>query len=223
MAQSSLQPLSVGKVVTTAFQLYKNRFQPYFLLALKAYFWLLVPVYGWAKFCAISALISRLVYGELVNQPETIKDGTRYVNSKLWQFLVAAILLGLIVFAGYIGLFIVSFIVALAFGGLIGLQSGNLGIAALVGGIIAILIIIGFVLILVRFYIFEVPLAIENNIDATSTISRSWELTKGFIGRILLISFVALLITLPLFVLGQIIGTTLQSSFAVLIRTKINF
>jgi membrane-anchored glycerophosphoryl diester phosphodiesterase (GDPDase) len=75
-------------------------------------------------------------------------------------------------------------------------------------------------LILVRFYIYELPLAIEDNIDSTSTISRSWQLTKGFVGRILLISFVAVLITLPLLILGQIVSETLQSSLVVLIEQQ---
>lgn len=231
MAQSSAQPLSVGNVVTTAFQLYKNRFKPYFLLALKAYFWLLVPVYGWAKFFAISALISRLAYGELVNQPETIEDGTKYVNSKLWQFLVAAILLGLIALGAYIA-FAIAIAIAVVFGGLVGAQLGSglvglqLGnstltaIAFIIAGVAFIAFIVGFLLILVRFYIYEVPLAIEDNNDSTSTISRSWELTKGFVGRILLISFVAVLITLPLLVLGQIVSATLQSSLAALIEQQ---
>lgn len=222
MAQSLSQPLSVGNVVTTAFQLYKNRFQPYFILALKAYFWLLVPVYGWAKFCATSALISRLVYGELVDRPETIKDGTRYVNSKMWQFLVAAILLGLIVFAAYI-VFAIAAGIAAVFGGLVFSQGGNAALGAIafiIAGISFIALLIGFLLVLVRFYLYELPLAIEEPMDATLTISRSWELTKGFVGRILLISFVAFLITLPLIILGQIISTLLQSSITDLITQK---
>lgn len=216
MAQSSAQPLSVGNIVTTAFQLYKNRFKPYFLLALKAYFWLLVPVYGWAKFFALSALISRLVYGELVNQPETIKDGTRYVNSKMWQFLVAAILLGLIALGAYIALAI-AIGIAVAFGGLFASQVGNSALTAIIfiiGAIAFIAFIVGFLLILVRFYIYEVPLAIEDNIDSTSTISRSWQLTKGNARRIMLISFVGFLITFPLILLVQVISTALQFSLA---------
>ena len=222
MAQNSLQPLSVGNVVTTAFQLYKNRFRPYFLLALKAYFWLLVPIYGWAKFCATSALISRLVYGELVNQPETIKEGTRYVNSKLWQFLVAVILLGLIIIGAYM-VFGIAAGIAAVFGGLVFSQGSNgalTAIAFIIAGVAFIALFVVFLLISVRFYVYEVPLAIEDNIDATSTISRSWELTKGFVGRILLISFVSLLITLPILILGQVVSTTLQSSFAVLIEQQ---
>ena len=221
MAQSSAQPLSVGNIVTTAFQLYKNRFKPYFLLALKAYFWLLVPVYGWAKFFALSALISRLVYGELVNQPETITSGTKYVNSKLWQFLVAAILLGLVALGAYIA-FAIAIGIAVGFGGAVGwrLNSSALTIAFIIAGVASIAFIVGFLLILVRFYIYELPLAIEDNMDSTSTISRSWQLTKGFVGRILLISFVAFLITFPLLVLGQIVSATLQSSLAALIEQQ---
>ena len=222
MAQSSSQPLSVGNIVTTAFQLYKNRFKPYFLLALKAYFWLLVPIYGWAKFFAISALISRLVYGELVNQPETIKNGTKYVNSKLWQFLVAAILLGLIALGAYIA-FAIAIGIAVGFGGVVAYQVGNSALTAItfiIAGVAFIAFIVGFLWILVRFYIYEVPLAIEDNIDATSTISRSWQLTKGNVSRIMLISFVAVLITLPLLILGQIVSATLQSSLAALIEQQ---
>ena len=222
MAQSSSQPLSIGNIVTTAFQLYKNRFKPYFLLALKAYFWLLVPVYGWAKFFAISALISRLVYGKLVNQPESIKNGTKYVNSKLWQFLVAAILLGLIALGAYIA-FAIAIGIAVGFGGVVAYQVGNSALTAItfiIAGVAFIAFIVGFLWILVRFYIYEVPLAIEDNIDATSTISRSWQLTKGNVSRIMLISFVAVLITLPLLILGQIVSATLQSSLAALIEQQ---
>ena len=46
--------------------------------------------------------------------------------------------------------------------------------------------------------------------DATSTIGRSWQLTKGFVGRILLISFVAFLITIPLVALVQVVSSIFQ-------------
>lgn len=212
MAQNSSQPLSVGNVVTTAFQLYKNRFQPYFLLALKAYFWLLVPIYGWAKFCAISALLSRLVYGELINQPETIKDGTRYVNSKMWQFFVAGILLGLIALGVYIA-FAIAAGIAIVLGGLVASQLGSVAVTAIavtLSVIAVIVFLVGFFFVFIRFFVFELPLAVEDNMDSTSTISRSWELTKGFVWRILLISFIAFLITIPLVILVQVVSAIFQ-------------
>lgn len=209
MAQSSWQPLSIGNVVTTAFQLYKNRFQPYFALAFKAYFWLLVPVYGWAKFLAISALISRLVYGELVNQPETITGGTKYVNSKLWQFLIASVLFTLIVLSVWIALVIVSVIILtivflVIMGSVSSLQPGNITNTIIVAIAFSISTI-GSLLFLIRLFVLELPLAIEDNINATSTIRRSWKLIKNFESHTLLISLVAFLITLPLLALLEII------------------
>jgi hypothetical protein len=48
------------------------------------------------------------------------------------------------------------------------------------------------------------------NVDATSTIGRSWELTKGHAWRIFLILFVASLITLPMQIFLQIISFIVQ-------------
>ncbi len=205
MTPSSSQPLSIGNIVTTGFQLYKNRFQPYFVLALKAYFWLLVPVYGWAKFLAISALISRLVYGELVNQPETITAGTKYVNSKIWQFLLASILFILIVLGVWIVLLFVfalvfTLVVLVSSGSVSILQPGSVTYTTYVA-ILAAISVIGSGLIPIRFFVLELPLAIENNINTTSTIRRSWKLTKGFEIYTLLIYIVTFLITLPLLTL----------------------
>lgn len=206
MAQSSLQPLSVGNVVTTGFQLYKNRFKSYFLLALKAYFWLLIPVYGWAKFLAISALISRLVYGELINQPEAVAGGTKYINSKVWQFFLTFVLfifIALIVWIIlYIVFIIIGVIVVLVFGGSASsLQTGSVRNTVLVTLSLAISFI-GAVLILIRFFVLELPLAIEHNMNATSAIRRSWILTKSFKYQIISIYFVSFLTTLPLLALS---------------------
>jgi hypothetical protein len=74
-------------------RLYRSHLKKYFLIALKAYVWLLVPIYGWVKFYALSALISRLSFGELVNQPESVSEGERFVNSRLWEFFVNMILI----------------------------------------------------------------------------------------------------------------------------------
>jgi hypothetical protein len=206
MAQSLFRSLNIGNIVTTGYQLYKNRFQTYFLLALNAYLWLLVPIYGWAKFWTISALISRLVYGELINQPETIENGKKYVDSRLWRFLFTALLLNFIAIGVWIVLLIALIIVfaiiftviALAFDGSVSsLQPG--GITNTVISAIAIIIsIIGLMFFSLRFFIVELPLAIEDNIKATSAIRRSWQLTKDFGSFILLIYFVTFLITLPL-------------------------
>ncbi|BAY08364.1 DUF975 domain-containing protein [Calothrix sp. NIES-2098] len=220
---SPMQPLSVGNVVSAGIRLYRSHLKEYYLLALRAYLWILVPVYGWAKFYALSALISRLAFGDLVDQPESIAAGERYVNSRLWQFLLTMLLmlivsLGIVFGVGFVFV-LIGVLAAVVVGGLG--QQASLAATLLVGLIAFILGVAAFVAVLwllTRFYLVDVPLAIEDNIDATSTIGRSWELTQGYVWRILLIGFVAFLITIPIQILVQILSTIVQLIFTPLIQ-----
>lgn len=216
-----IQPLSVGNVVSAAVRLYRSHLKDYFLLALKAYVWVLLPVYGWAKFYALSALISRLAFGELVNQPESISSGQRYVNSRLWQFLVTMLLMLLIGIG--IGLGVVVLFVLFGFlSAFVGLgQQGNPATSILIiifTIVVSIVAIVAVFWLLTRFYLVDVPLAIEDNVNGVSSISRSWELTQGHVWRILSISFVAFLITIPAQIALQIISTVIQVIFLPLIN-----
>ncbi|QDL11022.1 DUF975 domain-containing protein [Brasilonema octagenarum UFV-E1] len=223
---SPIQPLSLGNVVSAGLRLYRSHFKDYFLLALKAYVWLLVPFYGWAKFYALSALISRLAFGELVNQPESISSGQRFVNSRLGQFFLTILLMFFLILGIYLGVVILGVIL----GGILGFifsllgipfdaiaQQGNAGVSVLYV-VLAIIIIIAFLWLLMRYFLVEVPLAIEDNIDGRSTIARSKELTQGYVWRILLIYLVAFLITLPLQIIVQILPTIIQLIFAALVE-----
>lgn len=220
---SPTQPLSVGNVVSAGIRLYRSHFKDYFLLALKAYVWVLVPVYGWAKCYALTALISRLAFGELVNQPESISSGQRFVNSRLWQFLLAMLLLFLIgigVALGVLIIFTLTSLVSAALVGGIG-QPDNPAIVlvfvllSIAFGIVAFLAVVW---LMTHFYLVDLPLAVEDGIEATSAISRSWELTQGHIWRIFLISFVGLLITIPIQIVVQIVITIVQGVFLPLIN-----
>lgn len=218
-SSSSMQPLSVGNVVTAGLRIYRSHLKSYFQLALKAYLWILVPVYGWAKFYAICGLLSRLVFGELVNQPESVEAGSRHVNSKLWQFLITLILMGLIGLGVSIGFIILIAVFAGLFTGLA--ASGNTSailLTTLISILAAIASLIGIFWLLTRFFVVEAPLAIEENIDATSTISRSWELTKGYVWRTLGISLVAFLITLPIQIAVQVVSSIIQLVFTALLE-----
>lgn len=212
-----MQPLSIGNVVSAAVRLYRSHLKDYFLLALKAYVWILVPVYGWGKFYALSALISRLAFGELVNQPESISSGQRYVNSRFWQFLLTILLMFLISIG--IGFGVVVLFVLFGFLSIfVGLgQPGN-PITYIPIGMLIIVTIAAILWLLTRFYLVDVPLAIEDNVDGASTISRSWELTQGRVWRTLFISFVAFLITMPAEIVLQIILTVIQGIFLPLIN-----
>lgn len=231
---SPIQPLSLGNVVNAGLRLYRSHLKDYFLLALKAYVWLLVPFYGWAKFYALSALISRLAFGELVNQPESISSGQRFVNSRLWQFLITILLMFLLIVGIYLGALILAGILALIFGLILAFifyllgvpfgeiaQQGNAGVSVLtivVTIIMLIVFLIAFFWLLMRFFLVDALLAIEDNVDGRSTIARSWELTQGYVWRILFISLVAFLITLPIEIVVRIITTTIRLIFAPLVE-----
>jgi hypothetical protein len=208
----------VGNAVSASVRLYRSHFKDYFLLSLKAWLWILIPVYGWAKFYALSALISRLGFGDLVNQPESVHSGERFVNSRLWQFLTTLILMFFIYVGIIVSFFILGFLLALIptaiLGGLNIQNPTNNGtwwvLIFLLVFLLAIVAIVGSIWLEIRFSLLTLPLAIEENVDATSTIGRSWELTKGHAWRIFLILFVASLITLPMQIFLQIISFIVQ-------------
>ncbi len=225
---SPIEPLSLGNVITAGIRIYRSHLKDYFLLALKAYVWLLVPIYGWAKFYALSALISRLTFAELVNQPESISSGQPFVNSRIWQFLINILLMLLVGTGILIGVVIVfaifGFLSAVLVGGLN--QQANIGVYLMLGllaFVVGILALVAVLWISTRFYLVEVPLGIEDNVDGTSTIARSWELTKGYVWRIILISFVAFLITLPIQIVVQIVSTIVQLVFTPLLEQNSGF
>lgn len=218
-----IQPLNITNVISAGMRLYRSHLKKYFFIALKAYVWLLVPIYGWVKFYALSALISRLSFGELVNQPESVAEGERFVNSRLWDFFVTMILMfaiGLCV--GLVFILLCGLLIGIA--AVLGLQDGNVASIIIYSLIVLVFVIISCIGILwigSRFYLVDVSLAIENDVNGSSTINRSWELTKGNVGRILLISLIGFLITIPIQFIIQIITTIIRIiglSFTPLLR-----
>ncbi|MEP6517939.1 hypothetical protein [Microcoleus vaginatus] len=202
-------PLSVGNVVSASLRIYRDHFKSYFGLAFTAYLWLLVPIYGWAKYSAIAGLISRLAFGEVREKPETVSDARREVNPRMWSFFGAGILTSLIYIGVYLGCAIALLVVGVGAATIFGQNGTIIGGLLVAVGVIAFLII--YIRILSRLLIVEVPLAIENNQSASSAISRSWELTKGSVGRIQWIVFVGILVSLPLTIVVQILTVIVQS------------
>lgn len=199
--RSQLSLLSVGNVVSTSVRIYRDRFQSYFRLALIAYLWILVPIYGWAKFTAISALISRLVFSEVSERPESVEEARRHVNPRLWKFLGAGILV-LLIIVGFLsaGGAILWVFLSLIFAPFS--QDPRPGVLAVVVAILLALVAIALFLIaylrlICRLSVVDVPLAVEPNLDAISAVGRSWRLTKKFTSRIYLIIMIAFLVTLP--------------------------
>ena len=168
-------------------------------------------IYGCAKYYAIAGLISRLAYHEIAEQPEAVKDARRYIKPKMWKFLIAGILFSLILF----GAFVAYLLIVTVVGGIIGLIfSQDSPAAAIVSIIFAItmvlLAIFGFIWLFSRLFLIELPIAVEENVGATNSISRSWELTKSSVGRIQLAVFLAFLVSIPIVLIINIVSFVLQ-------------
>lgn len=214
----SLKPLSVGNVVTAAIQLFRSHFKQYLGLTFKSYLWILVPLYGWAKFLMIHAMISRLAFGDLTGQPESEKEARSQLEDKKWGFLGLAFLVGLIS-GGIVIVFYIAVIILVLIGVAIVAVAGENNIPVLV--ILGILGILAFALFIVamtwfysRLMISELPFAIESVSNAAASVGRSWELTQGYVLRIQGIVIVASLMTLPLQIIAQVLAVMFQMFLA---------
>ncbi|MDJ0673944.1 MAG: DUF975 domain-containing protein [Calothrix sp. MO_167.B42] len=214
---SSLQPLSIGNVVSAGIRLYRSHFKQYLCLTLQSFLWFLIPIYGWAKAFTINAMISRLAFAELINQPESEKDCRSELNSRIWNFLVTQILVGLMIFG-------VNLLISILRNIIIGVAnqpsirnpivSFLVVIVAQLGGYIA------YLWFYARVFLPELPMAVENTLDAGQAIARSWELTKGNVWRLQAIIFVASLITIPLVVIAGIPFIIAMISISTIIVTN---
>ena len=182
-------------------------------------------IFGSMKFLVNSAQISRLAFGDLVEQPESPRMASQQVNARMWRFLVMSLLMGLIgivatlAFAIVVGLFIalLAIVGTLVTGTSFQMLDRDpataivLFLIMLFGGIaIFVAAAIPLTWFLLRFFIVEVPLAIEENIGPADTIGRSWTLTKGNVIRLFVIALVGFVITVPIQVAIQVFSNILQ-------------
>lgn len=161
-------------------------------------------LYGLGKALVNTSVISRLAFGELVNQPETVSIARSQVNPKLWTFVFNALLLFVIFLAIFVMLFIFGAIVLGLFQFALGRTEPNVA-TILLTIVVYFVILTAIVWFSARFLIADVLIGIENNLDAVTTVGRSWELTQNNAWRIVLILFVALLITFPIQLVFQLI------------------
>jgi hypothetical protein len=198
---SNAEPLSIGNVVSAGVRLYRSHLKKYLQLALIAHLWVLVPIYGWAKYAAISGLISRLAFGELTNQPEPLPDARDRVEPLLWSFWGIYFRVTLYLLLVYLGLAIAGGIVIGLFAGVLSVILGTGGAiitTALVAVLMVIIIVAGLTWFYARWVIAEAPLAVEENINGAESVNRSWELTKASAFRIQGVVIVAGIVTLPI-------------------------
>ena len=178
--------------------------------------WLVLDFYCVAKAYTNSALIARLAFGELISQPETVNSASDSLNSRMWKFLWSKFLVGLLLTLGFIGIYIAFLLSVLLLTSLSTVIARSVSssypilavIVYLISDLLDIAVFVGFLAgilwFIARFFITELPLAVESNVGITRTIGRSWELTKGSAFRIVLILSVAGLIVTPFLTIALI-------------------
>lgn len=212
-SSSPMQPLSIGNVVTAGVRLYSSNLKTYLKLALFAHLWVLVPIYGWAKYAAISGLISRLAFAELTNQPESINTARSKTNRRLWSFFII-----------YLRVWFLLTLVLFALLTLSGLAAGALVLVFgwtfefwwayfLVGIVVLGILLVGLTWFYSRWVIAEVPLAVEDGINASQSIARSWDLTQNSVLRVQGVVVIAAVITLPIIFLFNFLPEILLEIF----------
>lgn len=212
--ENPLQPLTIGNVVNIGLKLYRANFKLYSQLALTAHLWLFVPIYGWAKFYGIAALISRLAFGSLISQPESINAAKRNTYRRMWSLLVLGIsvfIIPLIFACLWLTLFSLLFgIIYAILSVILGInlpplpQDGNFfesWVSAAIFLPIAIAVYLSPLWHYSRLFITDLTLVMEDNSNPFKAIKQSWELTKGLRMRLITIILISFSITFPIWII----------------------
>ena len=157
--------------------------------------WIVFGFYCTAKFYKNYALVSRIAYRLLINRPETLGE-IAYKVSELWIFLWVNLLISLI------------FAIVQPFDNGItdALKQATIDKGTFVNIAINILLLIQTFLyfwLMARFYLCDVILAVEPT-TGINAINRSWQLTKGFSIKILLVILASFLVILPAYLIAGI-------------------
>jgi len=156
--------------------------------------WIVFGFYCTAKFYKNYALVSRIAYRLLINRPETL-DEVAYKVSELWIFLWVNLLINLI------------FAIVQPFNNGItdALKQATIGKETFANIAIILLLIQTFLYfwLMARFYLCDVILAVEPT-TGINAINRSWQLTKGFSIKILLVILASFLVILPAYLIAGI-------------------
>ena len=157
--------------------------------------------------------VSKLHLGQGV----TIGESYRQVFARFWRILGVIVLIGLIVFMTlFVGEFIAIIVVTFSFG--FGRGGGMMGIGAVVAIIWAVAVFLSAVGGALFFYsklALAIPACILEQLPVGVALRRSWYLTKGSVGRIMLVNLLtwvlSVVLGLVLTVPGQVLAATLPT------------
>lgn len=203
--------------VTASINLYRKRFKTYFKISLISHLWFLVPIYGWAKFFAGLAIISRLAFSEINGKTETVTEAQKHINPKLWKFFLASILASLgFAYRAFLWVILWSISSGLLSSLLIlllpSLWSINYGLGALFSIVFFVMMLFIYAWFFIKsieiyspFFIYEIPLAIEEDITSSTTITRSRQLVQGLRRSVVKTIILPVFTTTPIIILFTVL------------------
>ncbi|MEN9218068.1 MAG: hypothetical protein Q6J33_03555 [Gloeomargarita sp. DG_2_bins_126] len=214
-------PLHVGNLLTFSLQVYRYHFWRYLWLSLQAHAWVLVPIYGWAKYCALLGALSRLVVQNLRGVTESPAEAVAVAQARMWSLWGAAILYGL----ASTGAFLVIGGAGLALTVPLGVwleETGGwenpwmvLGFILWGVGVLAVALL-GWTWLVFRWLLYPLPLVMETGVGSGQSLSRSWQLTQGSVVKIQLVVLVGGLLLLPFQLPVQLVMNMVQMMCVVL-------
>ena len=220
-----MQLLNPGNIVTSGLQIYRSHLKSYFIISLLAHIWLLIPLLGWAKFFANSALISRLVFQEITGKPELWQSAQKQLNRKLLGFLLSAFTVTFALYICFNALFIIVVIIGMKLSEFLYSsiyayvpKNNFLQILALLTYVLFILFLVvifmaSIISVYAQFFITEVILAVEQNINMWGALKKSNKLITSYGFRTQLVITIASLVCWPILLLNQIVLGLLNFGF----------
>lgn len=173
--------------------------------------WIVLTAYCLAKYATDRAIICRLAYQELIDEPETIDAASRQLLPNTWGFLRISLLVGLyLLIVGIIGYVAIAAIVGLGvylFRDNMTLFGDNFWFFLAIGLLMFALVSIWIIIILryyARWFVAELPLAIESTRSANFSIRRSRRLCGVASRRIVTIISLSFIITLPINIITSV-------------------
>ncbi|MEM8673934.1 MAG: hypothetical protein AAGF83_08705 [Cyanobacteria bacterium P01_G01_bin.67] len=166
-------------------------------MALIGSFWMIIPIYGWAKYNTMMGLLARLAYGELVGNPKSVVEAKRNIKPKMWSFLnlgwkvnwhlwIKLLFLSLKIIAIFIAILCIISLISVVFSTF----SLHFIHIQLLSFIASTVLCVYYYLFASRLHLYELPLVVETNINIRKSIDFSEQLVEKYSFSTLVVIFV---------------------------------
>jgi uncharacterized RDD family membrane protein YckC len=173
-------------------------------------------LYALARFTASGGFLSRQMFKVLQQQEEAIALARQQIFPRVWRYARGILWTGLVLTLTYLFLGLVGYVGYLAIAPwiltLADLQVSDqlsflLGILAVVSALILLMLFfLAISYVAARLLLVDVVLALEDQVTALGSLTRSWQLTQGHAWRTLTVLFIGSVILTPAMILSSLLN-----------------